>query len=281
MRVIKTVREMKAAAREARATGKSIGFVPTMGYFHEGHLSLMRRARAENEVVVVSLFVNPTQFGPQEDLATYPRDFARDCRLAEEVGVDLLFAPSGEEMYPPGYCTYVNVERITEHLCGRSRPGHFRGVATVVLKLFNIVQPDRAYFGNKDFQQRVVIERMVRDLNLDLEIVALPIVREPDGLALSSRNEYLNSEERQAALVLSRSLRAAKRWVQEGERDAERLRERVRALIAAEPRARIDYVALVDPETFEDISTLDRPALLALAVHIGPARLIDNALLQP
>jgi len=272
---------MKAAAREARATGKSIGFVPTMGYFHEGHLSLMRRARAENEVVVVSLFVNPTQFGPQEDLATYPRDFARDCRLAEEVGVDLLFAPSGEEMYPPGYCTYVNVERITEHLCGRSRPGHFRGVATVVLKLFNIVQPDRAYFGNKDFQQRVVIERMVRDLNLDLEIVALPIVREPDGLALSSRNEYLNSEERQAALVLSRSLRAAKRWVQEGERDAERLRERVRALIAAEPRARIDYVALVDPETFEDISTLDRPALLALAVHIGPARLIDNALLQP
>jgi len=280
MQIIATIPAMKAAARAWRGAGQTLGLVPTMGYFHEGHLSLMRQARRETEVVVVSLFVNPTQFGPTEDLEKYPRDLERDCRLAEEVGVDVLFTPTTEAMYPPDYCTYVTVERITEHLCGASRPGHFRGVATVVLKLFNIVQPHRAYFGEKDFQQLAVIRRLVTDLNLDVEIVPMPIVREPDGLAMSSRNDYLNAEERQAALVLSRALRHAEALVASGERDAERIRQAVVDMIRAEPLADIDYVAVVDPQTFEAVPVMAERTLLALAVRIGPARLIDNVVLS-
>lgn len=281
MQVIETIAAMKQQMRAWRQAGKSVGLVPTMGYFHEGHLSLMRRARADNDAVVVSLFVNPTQFGPHEDLERYPRDFAQDCRKAEALSVDVLFAPSAEEMYPPGYCTYVHVEGLTASLCGASRPGHFRGVATVVLKLFHIIPADRAYFGEKDFQQLRVIQRMVADLNLDVEIVPMPIVREPDGVALSSRNAYLNPAERQAATVLYRALQRAQEQVAAGDRDARELQQAVAAFIRSEPLARIDYVAVVDPQTLEEVSEVAGPTLLALAVHIGPARLIDNVVLHP
>lgn len=281
MRVIETIAAMKQQMRAWRQAGQSVGLVPTMGYFHEGHLSLMRQARTDNDVVVVTLFVNPTQFGPNEDLERYPRDFQGDCQRAEEVGVDVLFAPPIEEMYPPGYCTYVHVEGLTDHLCGASRPGHFRGVATVVLKLLHIIPADRAYFGEKDFQQWRVIQQMVTDLNLDVEIVPMPIVREPDGVAMSSRNAYLNSAERQAARVLSRALWMAQQEVAAGERDARKLRQAVITLIRSEPLARIDYVALVEPHTLEEVSAVTSPTLLALAVHIGPARLIDNIVLHP
>jgi|YNPNPStandDraft_1061719.scaffolds.fasta_scaffold18924_3 pantoate--beta-alanine ligase len=281
MRVLETIAAMKQQMKAWRQAGKSVGLVPTMGYFHEGHLSLMRQARAENDAVVVSLFVNPTQFGPHEDLERYPRDFAQDCRKAEALGVDVLFAPTAEEMYPPGYCTYVHVEGLTDSLCGASRPGHFRGVATVVLKLFHIIPADRAYFGEKDFQQLRVIQRMVADLNLDVEIIPMPIVREPDGVAMSSRNAYLNPAERQAAGVLYRALQRAQEAVAAGERDARKLQQAVTAFIRSEPLARIDYVAVVDPQTLEEVSEVAGPTLLALAVHIGPARLIDNVMLHP
>jgi len=253
--------------------------VPTMGCFHEGHLSLMRRAREENGFVVVSLFVNPTQFGPSEDFREYPRDLDCDARLAEEVGVDLIFNPSVEEMYPEGYQTCVEVGKLSEGLCGASRPGHFRGVATVVLKLFNIVRPDRAYFGRKDYQQLKVIERMVRDLNLPVEIVGMPIVREPDGLAMSSRNAYLSPEEREAALALSKSLSYAQGLLGKGIVSGEELRRRVEEFIQRETLARIDYVAVVDPETLDRLAEVKDEAVLALAVRIGGTRLIDNALL--
>jgi pantoate--beta-alanine ligase len=262
-----------------RAQGRPIHFVPTMGYFHEGHLSLMRRARADGGAVLVSLFVNPLQFGPSEDLERYPRDFERDRQMAESVGVDAMFCPEAAEMYPEGYQTEVRVRELSKPLCGRSRPGHFEGVATVVLKLFNIVTPDRAYFGMKDYQQVRVIQQLARDLNLPVEIVPCPIVREADGLAMSSRNVYLSPDERAAATVLYRSLQWAQAQYATGERDARRLREGVYAQIAAEPLARIDYVEVVDAETLQPIERLERPALVALAVFFGTARLIDNCLL--
>jgi pantoate--beta-alanine ligase len=251
-----------------------------MGYFHEGHLSLMRRARADGGAVIVSIFVNPLQFGPNEDLARYPRDFERDRQMAESVGVEAIFCPTVEEMYPAGYQTEVCVKKLSQLLCGRSRPGHFEGVATVVLKLFHIVTPDRAYFGMKDYQQLRIIQQLTRDMNLPIEIVPCPIVREADGLAMSSRNVYLTPDERAAATVLYRSLQWAQAQYAAGERDAARLRTGVHEQIAAEPLARIDYVAVVDAETLQPIERLERPTLVALAVFFGAARLIDNCLLE-
>ncbi len=272
---------MKARAEELRARGKRIGFVPTMGYFHEGHLALMRKARELSDVVVVSIFVNPIQFGPQEDLARYPRDLERDRRLAQAQGVDILFVPSAEEMYPPGFQTYVEVTELSRPLCGARRPGHFRGVCTVVLKLFHIVKPHLAVFGEKDYQQLKVIQRMVRDLNLDVEIVPHPTVREPDGLAMSSRNVYLRPEEREAALSLYRALELARRRVAEGIRETRILRTEIEEFIRSHPHTRIDYVEFRDPETLEEMDRIDRATLLALAVFVGKARLIDNTILDP
>ena len=254
----------------------SVGFVPTMGYLHEGHLVLARRARAENDVVVVSIFVNPTQFGPTEDFARYPRDPERDLGLLEREGVDLVLMPPPEDMYPERSSTWVNVEKVTDVLEGAFRPGHFKGVATVVAKLFNIVEPTRAYFGQKDAQQAVVIKKMVTDLNMNLDVVLVPTVREPDGLAMSSRNIYLNPEERQAALVLWKSLELARRMWQQGERNADGMRQQMTALIDNEPLARIGYVSIADPETLEEVSQMGGSALVSLAVHIGNTRLIDN-----
>lgn len=279
MEIVHTIAEVRAFVRQARTDGRTVGLVPTMGYFHEGHLALMREARKANDIVVVSLFVNPTQFGPSEDLAAYPRDLDRDAAMAESVGVDMIFNPSVEEMYPEGFATYVEVEGITEGLCGASRPHHFRGVTTVVAKLFNIVRPDRAYFGMKDYQQLKVIERMVKDLNMPLEIVPVPIVRESDGLAMSSRNTYLDPEERKAALVLRRSLDHAHELVRSGLRDGRDLCARIQEFIRREPLAGIDYVAVVDPETLDPVERLEGGVLVALAVRIGRTRLIDNEVL--
>ncbi|NLO90160.1 MAG: pantoate--beta-alanine ligase [Clostridia bacterium] len=276
MIVVTDASEMQKLCRKIKLQGKTIGLVPTMGYLHEGHLSLMRRSVEENDFTVASVFVNPTQFGENEDYDTYPRDLNRDIKLAEEVGVDAVFAPSAEEMYPIGYCTYVEVLGLTEVMCGASRPGHFRGVTTVVSKLFNITQPDRAYFGQKDAQQALVVRRMVRDLNFPLEIVILPTVREKDGLALSSRNTYLNDEERKAALVVPESLRKGKELLQSGERNAAKIIEAVKKVIENEPLARIDYVDLRDIETLREVETINGPVLVAVAVWIGKTRLIDN-----
>jgi len=247
-----------------------------MGALHEGHLSLVRRARADDDVVVVSIFVNPTQFGPGEDYARYPRDPDHDLALLRDLGTDLVFMPPVEEMYPQGFDTYVEVEKLAQVLEGTSRPGHFRGVATVVAKLFNIVQPHRAYFGQKDAQQLAVIRRLTRDLDLPVEVVGLPTVREPDGLAMSSRNAYLSHEERKAALVLYRSLEVAQELWRSGVRDASLIRQRMGELLAGEPLARVDYVSVADAETLEELETVDRPALVSLAVRIGKTRLIDN-----
>lgn len=279
MQICTTIAECRAA-RE-RLTG-SLGFVPTMGYLHAGHLALVRRAKAECAHVAVSIFVNPTQFGPHEDLERYPRDLPRDLALLENEGVDLVFAPSVAEMYPPGYSTYVEVGDVSAPLEGAHRPGHFRGVATVVCKLFNILQAERAYFGQKDAQQTVVIRRMVRDLNIPTTIVVVPTVREADGLALSSRNVYLSPEERAAAPVLYRALTAARERYAAGERDAEALRRLMHAIIAAEPLARIDYVSVADVETLREIEgPITTGALLSLAVRFGSTRLIDNLPLEP
>jgi pantoate--beta-alanine ligase len=250
-----------------------------MGYLHEGHLVLARRAKAENGIVAVSIFVNPTQFGPTEDFARYPRDPDRDLSLLEKEGVDWVFMPSVEDMYPQGSSSWVNVEKVTDRLEGAVRPGHFRGVATVVAKLFNIVQPTRAYFGQKDAQQVVAIKRMVADLNMNLEVVVVPTVREPDGLAMSSRNVYLNPQERQAALVLWKSLNLARQLWLEGERKAERVRQQMASLIQKEPLARIEYISIAHPETLEELTEIDQPALVSLAVRVGKTRLIDNVTL--
>lgn len=276
MQVAKTVREVRAWMKLARADGKTVGFVPTMGYFHEGHLSLMRRAKAECDLCVVSLFVNPTQFGPSEDFQRYPRDFARDAAMAESAGVDLLFAPEAEEMYPEGYQTYVDVLEVTRRLEGAARPGHFRGVATVCTKLFNIVQADRAYFGKKDYQQLKVIQRMVHDLNIPIEIVPCETVREPDGLAMSSRNVYLKPDERRAATVLYRALCAGRDAILAGERDGKKVKELVEKVIATEPLVKPEYVDVADAESLEPLTTLKGEVLISLAAHVGAARLIDN-----
>jgi len=257
-----------------------VGLVPTMGYLHEGHLSLVRRAREECDHVVVSIFVNPTQFGPKEDLSKYPRDLDRDLSLLEPLGVDLVWMPTAEIMYPPGYQTWVEVEGITQPLEGSMRPGHFRGVTTVVAKLFNAVQPDNAYFGQKDAQQATVIRQMTRDLNFPLEIVVCPIVREPDGLAMSSRNVYLDPEQRRAATVLSRSLRAAQEAYEQGERDAEKLRGKMKEVLAGEPLAQVQYVSCADYDTLEELETVTGKALLSMAVFMGKTRLIDNIVLE-
>lgn len=279
MKISQTIAETRKIIADARSNGTSIGLVPTMGFFHEGHLSLMRQARQDNGLVVVSLFVNPIQFGPSEDFRDYPRDLERDARLAEEVGVDLIFNPSVEEMYHEGHNTYVAVRKLTEGLCGASRPGHFLGVTTVVLKLFNIIRPDRAYFGQKDYQQFKVIERMVRDLDVPVKIVPMPIVREPDGLAMSSRNTYLNPDERKAALVLSKSLAYGQELLSRGVTSGKELRRRVEEFIKKEPLAKIDYVAVVDPEELDCLVSIKDKAVLALAVRIGKTRLIDNEIL--
>ncbi|PTL36413.1 pantoate--beta-alanine ligase [Candidatus Methylomirabilis limnetica] len=262
-----------------RREGKTIGLVPTMGAFHEGHLSLMRRARAENDVVIVSIFVNPIQFARGEDFDSYPRDLQDDLAQAERAGVDLVFTPSAEAIYPDGFQTYVDVTEITDGLCGASRPGHFRGVTTIVTKLFNLVRPHRAYFGQKDYQQSAVVRRLVDDLNLDLEIVLLPTIREADGLAMSSRNVRLTPEERQAACVLYASLRLTEERVEAGERNTKLLLDEMRTMIETEPLARIDYVALCDPETLKPLDQIEGPMLAAIAVRFGETRLIDNLLI--
>jgi pantoate--beta-alanine ligase len=278
MKVVTSLQEMFA---ERRKLTEPVGFVPTMGYLHEGHLSLVRRAKQECRSVVVSIFVNPTQFGPQEDLARYPRDLERDLRLLAPLEVDLVWTPTVDEMYPPGYQTWVTVEEVTRPLEGAMRPGHFRGVTTIVSKLFNAVQPQRAYFGQKDAQQAAVIRQMTRDLNYPIEIVVCPTVREADGLAMSSRNVYLSPTERQAATVLYRALRAAEQAYRAGERNAERLRAVMRQVLESEPLARVQYVSCADFDTLQELDEVRGKALLSMAVFIGSTRLIDNIVLEP
>jgi len=281
MEIIRTVPEMQAASEKMRKAGRTIALVPTMGFLHEGHLSLMEKGLLLADVLVVSIFVNPTQFCPGEDLDQYPRDFENDVKLAGETGVDILFAPEKESLYPQGFDTYVVQEKLPAHLCGLSRPGHFRGVLTIVAKLFNIVKPHVAVFGEKDFQQLAIIRRMVEDLNFDINIVGGPIVREEDGLAMSSRNANLDSEGRKSARIISKSLYAARQLVLAGERRADRIIERAVEMISAEPDAQIDYVNICSPDTLDDIALVDRPALMAVAVKIGGVRLIDNIMLEP
>jgi pantoate--beta-alanine ligase len=280
MKICKTIEEMRSASSATRREGKRFGFVPTMGALHEGHLSLVRAAKAKSDVVAVSIFVNPLQFGPTEDLAKYPRSFERDREFLEKEAVDILFAPQTEEMYPKGAVTYVTVEGLSEKLCGSSRPGHFRGVTTVVAKLFHIIEPDLAFFGQKDAAQATIIRRMVRDLNLPVEIVVCPIVREADGLAMSSRNAYLSSQERKTALVLNRSLTETKNRFDQGERNAIALIAVGKQIVAQEPAARLDYFEILDPGTLDPIQALTSPALVAVAAFVGNTRLIDNILLN-
>ena len=280
MRTIAKAEKMRKAVLEERSRGRSIGFVPTMGFLHEGHFSLVRESVRRADVTVVSIYVNPTQFGPQEDFKQYPRDIHRDAELLKNEIVDYLFLPDDQEIYPEGYKTYVEVHDLQHKLCGRSRPGHFRGVCTVVLKLFNIVNPDIAFFGQKDVQQAVILKRMTQDLDLGVEIKVMPIVREEDGLALSSRNAYLNQLERNAARVLSSSLEEARVLVQNGERDPERIIERMKEMIGREPLAQIDYVEIVDIENLDPVLKIENKALAAVAVFIGKVRLIDNTILQ-
>lgn len=275
MKIVSTIEEVRAQVKEWKKEGKTIGFVPTMGYLHEGHISLIDAA-GENDKVVVSIFVNPMQFGPTEDLASYPRDLEHDAKLCEEHGVDLIFHPTPEEMYGDQFYSYVDMDVLTKELCGLSRPVHFRGVCTVVTKLFNIVTPDRAYFGQKDAQQLAVIKRMVKDLNMPLTITGCPIIREEDGLAKSSRNTYLSPEERKAALVLSRSIFLGKEMVEKGERDCKRILAAMTEEIEKEPLAKIDYVKIVDLDTMQQVEKIDRGILAAIAVYIGKTRLIDN-----
>lgn len=279
-RIIKTIHEMQAESDRIRLSGKTIGFVPTMGFLHEGHLSLIRIARKLADVAVLSIYVNPTQFGPAEDFHAYPRDFDRDKTSAAQEGVDIIFCPADEEMYPDGFATTVHVNGLTEGLCGASRPGHFDGVATICTKLFSAVRPQFAVFGQKDAQQALVIRRMVRDLNLDLEIVIAPIVRESDGLAMSSRNVHLSSEERQDALSLNESLNLAESMIEKGERRSAAIIGKMRELIESKSTTRIDYVAVVDAETLQPIEKLSGKVMVALALFAGKTRLIDNIMLK-
>ncbi len=277
MKVVEKISEMR---RLRQRLAEPVGLVLTMGYLHEGHLALVKRARAENSSVVASIFVNPTQFGPQEDFKHYPRDHELDLSILEKEKTDIVFMPSVVEMYPPQFNSWVEVSKVTERLEGAARPGHFRGVTTVVAKLFNIVQPTRAYFGQKDAQQLVVIKKMVADLNMNLEVITVPTVREPNGLAMSSRNTYLNSEQRQAATVLYQALSLAQQLWSQGEKDAERIRREMKALIQKQPLADIDYVSIADAETLDELEKVNPPALVSLAVRIGKTRLIDNIVLE-
>lgn len=271
---------MSTFSKIVKKEGRSIGLVPTMGALHEGHLSLARTAKKHTDVVVMSIFVNPIQFGPAEDLDKYPRDFKRDEELARSAGVDVVFYPSVKDMYPEDFSTYVDVEGLTGSLCGASRPGHFRGVTTVVMKLFSIVKPDIAYFGQKDAQQAAVIKKMVADLDLDIDVKVLPIVREKDGLAMSSRNAYLSTDERKEAAVLYQSLRKAEELVKKGETDTARIVRAMEDMIKAKPKARIDYIAVVDPKDLRDAKKISGEALVALAVFVGKTRLIDNMIVR-
>ncbi|HKI50313.1 MAG TPA: pantoate--beta-alanine ligase [Desulfobacteria bacterium] len=280
MEILKTLDEMKAWSHKVRVDGQTLGLVPTMGYLHAGHLSLARQSLSTRDHTVVSIFVNPKQFGPHEDLDTYPRDLEADRRELELLGVDALFLPTADDMYPEGFQTYVHVEEITDKLCGKSRRELFRGVTTLVLKLFNIVQPDSAFFGEKDRQQLEVIRKMVTDLNLDVEIVGLPIIRDPDGLAMSSRNQYLGKAERKTALSIHEALQQAQQLVAQGESSAATLRSRMRTIIEREGRAQVDYISVCDPKRFEELEEVRGKAMIALAVHVGKARLIDNCLIE-
>jgi len=276
MQLIKTIQAMKERSSQARSEGEVIVLVPTMGFFHEGHLSLMREGRKLGDLLVVSLFVNPTQFSPNEDFKNYPRDFERDREMAEGVGTDILFAPEAREMYPPDHQTFLRVEKVTQNLCGRSRPTHFQGVATVVTMLFEIVMPQVAIFGEKDYQQLVTIKQMVRDLHMNVEVVGMPTVREADGLAMSSRNTYLLPEERKAALSLYRSLQRARELLQKGERDAERILQEMKGILQSEPLVNIDYAQICDARTLEDVNRIEGDVVFALAAYLGKTRLIDN-----
>lgn len=280
MEICYKINEVRERINAWKREGLSIGFVPTMGYLHEGHKSLMEAARANNDKVVVSIFVNPMQFAPTEDLESYPRDLQKDSQLCESVGVDLIFHPEPDEMYPDGFCSYVDMNGLTTELCGKSRPIHFRGVQTVVLKLFNIVKPDRAYFGQKDAQQLAVIKRMVKDLSVDTEIVGCPIIRESDGLAKSSRNTYLSPEERKAALILSRSLKLGRELIENGETDSKAVIKAISDSISTEPLAKIDYVDVVDFDTITPVEKIGKSVLVAIAVYIGKTRLIDNFIIE-
>jgi pantoate--beta-alanine ligase len=280
MEIIDTVARMQKRSEEIRLAGERIAFVPTMGFLHDGHLRLMAEGRRLGDVLVISIFVNPTQFGPAEDYQEYPRDMEGDITKAREAGVDIIFAPSVEEMYPVESQTKVVVQRLTEHLCGLSRIGHFEGVATVVGKLFNITKPHFAIFGQKDYQQLLVIRRMVKDLNMDIEVIGVPTVREPDGLAMSSRNRYLNPEERESALCLKKSIDMASALTKEGERNANRIKSAIQGLILSYPFTNIEYISICDSLTFEDMDTVEGECLLALAVKVGKTRLIDNCLIK-
>ena len=283
MKIISGIREMQKTAEELRLQGRRIGIVPTMGYLHEGHLSLLKIARAKGDVSVLTIFVNPKQFGPDEDFGEYPKDFERDRQLAEAKGCDILFVPDEGEMYPMTYLTSVEVEKLSNIFEGESRPGHFRGVTTVVCKLFNITKPHVAVFGQKDAQQAIIVQRMVRDLNFDVEIVVAPVVREPDGLAMSSRNVYLNAAERNDALVLRQSLDRAEEMVRNGIRESRKILESMKELIRSKKNARLDYIVIVDPESLAEVDRLEknRQVLIALAVRIGKTRVIDNTLILP
>lgn len=280
MKIVKTIEEVRNITSQWRAEGMSVGLVPTMGFLHEGHKSLIDRAVSENDRVVVSDFVNPTQFGPSEDLESYPRDINRDAELCEKAGAALIFNPEPSEMYYDDCEAYVNINSLSNELCGKSRPIHFKGVCTVVSKLFNIVKPDRAYFGQKDAQQLAIIKRMVRDLNFDVQIVGCPIIREADGLAKSSRNTYLSSEERKAALILSKAVKLGENMAKNGENDAEKIVSKMKELINMEPMARIDYVEAVDAISIKPVKKMDGAVLVAMAVYIGKTRLIDNFIFE-
>ena len=280
MKVVGTIKEVRELVKEWKKNGETVGFVPTMGYLHEGHGSLITKARENNDKVVVSIFVNPMQFGPTEDLDSYPRDLEKDSKFCESLGADLIFHPEPEEMYHDDFSSYVDMSVLTEELCGLSRPVQFRGVCTVVTKLFNIVQPDNAYFGQKDAQQLAIIKHMVQDLNMDINVVGCPIVREEDGLAKSSRNTYLSPEERKAALILSKTVKLAKELIDAGEKDADVVVAKMKENIETEPMAKIDYVKAVNGLTMQQQKEIKAPMLIAMAVYIGKTRLIDNMILD-